>query len=408
MRRPNPSILTFVMAGGRGERLHPLTLERGKPAVPFGSKYRIVDFVLSSLVNSGCLAIYVLVQYKAQSLIDHLRRSWTIGGGIHEHFITAVPPQQREGEFWFKGTADAVHQNRNLVTDHDPDLVFVFGADHVYRMDVRQMVSFHLARGADATISALPVPVGEAGGFGILAVDGEGRVARFDEKPARPQPMPGDPGRALASMGNYVFNAQVLVDALASDAGRSGAHDFGRTIIPALLAERRKLYAYDFLQNEVPGVKPTEERGYWRDVGTIPAYWNAQMDLLGESPCFDLLNAQWPIRTAPYLGPGGQIVSAEIRDSIIGEGVYIQDARVRRSIIGRGVVLEERVEVEDSILMDHTIVGEGARVERAIVDRFNQIPPGAVVSAREAARFPGAHLDPSGIVVFPRGFTRRV
>ncbi|MBI3126200.1 MAG: glucose-1-phosphate adenylyltransferase [Candidatus Tectomicrobia bacterium] len=404
MRIPNPSVLAFVMAGGKGSRLHPLTLERGKPAVPFGSKYRIIDFVLSNLVNSGYLAIYVLVQYKAQSLIDHLRRSWNIGG-IDEHFIAAVPPQQREGEFWFKGTADAVHQNRNLVTDHDPDIVLVFGADHVYRMDVRQMVAFHLDRGADATISALPVPVGEAGGFGILAVDEESRVVGFDEKPARPQPIPGDPARALASMGNYVFRAEVLMEALAGDAARTGAHDFGHTVIPALLSEKRKLFAYDFLRNEVPGVKPGEEHGYWRDVGTIQAYWDAQMDLLGACPRFDLSNPQWPIRTGPYPGPGSQMVAAEVRDSLIGEGVCIKDARVRRSIIGRGVVLEEGVEVADSIVMDHTAVGGGARVERAIVDRFNRIPPGAQVSAAGISRLPGAHLDPSGIVVLPRGFT---
>jgi len=408
MRRRNPSVLAFVMAGGQGKRLYPLTLERGKPAVAFGSKYRLIDFVLSNLVNSGYMATYVLVQYKAQSLIDHLRRSWTLGSRFHEHFIMAVPPQQREGEFWFKGTADAVHQNRNLVTDHAPDIVLVFGADHVYRMDVRQMVEFHIERGADATISALPVPLERARGFGILAVDEEGRVLRFDEKPAEPRPMPGDPSRALASMGNYVFSARVLVEALASDAARAGAHDFGRTIIPALLAERRKLYAYDFLQNEVPGVNPTEERGYWRDVGTIPAYFEAQMDLLGENPPLDLANPEWPMRTGPYPGSGSRILSAEITDSVLGEGVHISRARIRRSVIGRGVIVEGDAEIADSVVMDHTLIGEGARVERAILDRFNQIPPGAAVSAAEAGRFQGAHVDPAGIIVLPRGFTRPV
>lgn len=402
----SPRVLSFVMAGGAGTRLHPLTLERGKPAVPFGSKYRIIDFVLSNLVNSGYLAIYVLVQYKAQSLIDHLRRSWAIGGRLDEHFIATVPPQQREGEFWFKGTADAVHQNRNLVTDHDPDIVLVFGADHVYRMDIRQMVRFHIESGADATISALPVPIKDATGFGVLAVDEKGRVERFDEKPAEPRPMPGDPTRALASMGNYVFSAPMLMEALASDATREGAHDFGRTVIPTMLADKRKLFAYDFLQNEIPGLKSYEERGYWRDVGTLQAYWEAQMDLVGESPVLDLANPDWPIRTSSYPGPGSRFISAEIDNAIVGEAVYVNRAKIRNSVISRGVRIEPGAEIIDSVVMGHTLVGAGARIERALVDRFNQIPAGAAVSAREAGRFPGSHVDPSGIIVLPRGFTR--
>lgn len=397
------------MAGGAGSRLRPLTVARGKPAVPFGSKYRIIDFALSNLVNSGYQSIYVLVQYLAQSLIDHLRRSWNIGGPMEENFVTAVPPQQRSGgEFWFKGTADSIHQNRNLVTDHAPDIVLVFGADHIYRMDVSQMVRFHVERGADATISALPTPLAEARGFGVLAVDEEGRVERFDEKPSRPRPMPGDASRALCSMGNYVFSAEVLMDALLRDAAREGEHDFGRTVIPALLGERKKMYAYDFLKNEVPGLRASEERGYWRDVGTIRAYWDAQMDLLGEAPRLDLRNNEWPIRTGAYPGPGSRILSTRVENALIGEGCQIAGARIERSVIGRGVMIEKGAEITDSVVMDHTHIGAGARLERAIVDRFNRIEAGASVTDAAAGAYPGAVSDPSGIIVLPRGFTRPV
>jgi len=397
------------MAGGAGSRLRPLTVARGKPAVPFGSKYRIIDFALSNLVNSGYQSIYVLVQYLAQSLIDHLRRSWNIGGPLEENFVTAVPPQQRSGgEFWFKGTADSIHQNRNLVTDHAPDIVLVFGADHIYRMDVSQMVRFHVERGADATISALPAPLAEARGFGVLAVDEEGRVERFDEKPSRPRPMPGDASCALCSMGNYVFSAEVLMDALLSDAAREGEHDFGRTVIPALLGERKKMYAYDFLKNEVPGLRASEERGYWRDVGTIRAYWDAQMDLLGEAPRLDLGNNEWPIRTGAYPGPGSRILSTRVENALIGEGCQIAGARIEHSVIGRGVMIEKGAEITDSVVMDHTHIGAGARLERAIVDRFNRIEAGASVTDAAAGAYPGAVSDPSGIIVLPRGFTRPV
>ena len=323
--------------------------------------------------------------------------------------MTAVPPQQRSGgEFWFKGTADSIHQNRNLVTDHAPDIVLVFGADHIYRMDVSQMVRFHVERGADATISALPAPLEEARGFGVLSVDEEGRVERFDEKPSRPRPMPGDSSRALCSMGNYVFSAEVLMDALLSDAAREGEHDFGRTVIPSLLGERKKMYAYDFLKNEVPGLRASEERGYWRDVGTIRAYWDAQMDLLGETPRLDLGNNEWPIRTGAYPGPGCRILSTRVENALIGEGCQIAGARIERSVIGRGVMIEKGAEITDSVVMDHNHIGAGARLERAIVDRFNRIKAGASVTDAAADAYPGAVSDPSGIIVLPRGFTRPV
>ena len=228
------------------------------------------------------------------------------------------------------------------------------------------MVRFHLERGADATISALPAPVEDAREFGVLAVDEEGRVERFDEKPLDPRPMPGDPSRALCSMGNYVFSSQVLMDALISDAAREGEHDFGRTIIPALLGERKKLYAYDFMKNEIPGVRPTEEKGYWRDVGTIKSYWETQMDLLGETPRLDLSNPDWPIHTSAYPGPGSRIVSAQVENALIGEGCQIAGARIDRSVIGRGVIIEKGAEVVDSIVMDHTRIGAGRNWKRRL------------------------------------------
>jgi glucose-1-phosphate adenylyltransferase len=397
-------ILGFILAGGRGERLQPLTRERGKPAVPFGGKYRIVDFVLSNFVNSGIHAVYALVQYKAQSLIEHLRMGWRFGG-LPDHFVIAVPPQMRWGESWYRGTADAVYQNLNLLRDFNPDIVMIFGADHVYRMDINQMLAAHLERDAQVTVAALPVPIGQATDFGIVAADTTGRIIGFEEKPAAPRPMPGDPTRALSSMGNYIFDRELLVDTLIEDARRSTDHDFGRTIIPELYPHA-SVFAYDFLTNAVPGTKPYEEHGYWRDVGTVAAYWQAHMDLLGPTPVFDLDNPQWPILTAASGGPAAHVIGGEITDSLVGEGSRIEGATVRRSILGRAVRVGRGAVIEESIVMDHTVIGAGARLRRVIADRYNVIADGDVIGAetqRDAQRF---HHDPSGIVLLPRGQTR--
>jgi len=390
-----PRILAFILAGGKGERLYPLTRERGKPAVPFGGKYRIVDFVLSNFVNSGIYALYVLVQYKAQSLIEHLRNAWRLGG-LPDHFVIVVPPQMRWAETWYQGTADAVYQNLNLLLDFAPDIVAIFGADHVYRMDIGQMLAFHQDRRADVTVAALPVPVAQAGSFGIMAAEADGRITRFEEKPPVPTPMPGDPTRALASMGNYLFTRDTLVDVLVEDARRSTDHDFGRTILPEMVGHAR-LYAYNFQENAVPGIHPYEEAGYWRDVGTIDAYWQAHMDLLGRTPRLDLANPRWPIYTAPYRGPSARVIAGTIEDSLLGEGCLVEDATVRRSILGRGVRVLPGATVEESILLDHTTVGAGARVRRVIADRFNVIDGGARVGVEPPA---------TGITVLPRGTTR--
>ena len=400
----SPRILGLILAGGKGERLFPLTQERSKPAVPFGSKYRIADFVLSNFVNSQIYSLYILVQYKSQSLIDHIRRGWRIGGLVDDHFIITVPPQMRWGESWYRGTADAVFQNLNLIRDVDPDLVAIFGADHVYRMDLQQMVAAHLDRHADVSVAALPVPIESASGFGIIETDADGRIVGWEEKPREPRPMPGDPTRALSSMGNYVFTTGVLVDSLLEDARRSTDHDFGHTIIPELYPYAR-VFAYDFMHNEIPGARPTEERGYWRDVGTIEAYWRANMDLLGPTPALDLDNPRWPILGAPFGGPSARILGGTIEDVLIGEGSVISGGTVRRSILGRGVVIERGATIEDSIIMDNTLVGRHSRIRRTIIDRFNVIPSGAVIG--EAAEPPeNAVVDPSGITIVARGTTR--
>ena len=397
-----PRVLALILAGGKGERLYPLTRERGKPAVPFGGKYRIADFVLSNFVNSGIYALYVLVQYKAQSLIDHVRNAWRLGG-LPDQFVLVVPPQMRWGETWYQGTADAVYQNLNLLLDFAPDLVAIFGADHIYRMDIGQMLAFHQAQRADVTVAALPVPVERASGFGVMVAEPDGRLVGFEEKPASPPPMPGDPSRALASMGNYLFTREALVDALLEDARRSTNHDFGRTILPELVPHAR-VYAYNFLENAVPGIQSHEEVGYWRDVGTIETYWQAHMDLLGRTPKLDLANPQWPIHTAAYRGPSARVIVGTIEDSLLGEGCIVDDAVIRRSILGRGVRVLAGAEVEESVVMDHTTIGAGARLRRVIADRFNLIPDGARIGLEPAEPRQGS--ADSGITVLPRGPTR--
>lgn len=392
-------ILAMVMAGGEGSRLYPLTAERSKPSVPFGARYRIVDFVLSNLMNSGIHAIYLLVQYKSQSLIEHVRKAWVLPPILPEHFITVVPPQMRRGQVWFQGTADAVHQNLNLIRQHRPDLVVVFGADHVYRMDVRQMVQFHLDNAANATVAALPVPLKQASAFGIIDADSRGRVRAFLEKPANPPPMASDPTRAYASMGNYLFNADVLEQALIECHAR-GENDFGKHVLPRL-TEGGRLYAYDFGQNRVPGVRDYEEHAYWRDVGTLDAYYEAHMDVLGLEPRFDVFNAQWPIFSSNYQGPVARFQNAQIDNGMVSAGCLIQGARVKDSVLRREVVLEPGVELEGCVIMDNVTIRAGARLRRVIVDRYNIIEPNTRIGydrATDAARY---KVTENGVVVVP-------
>jgi glucose-1-phosphate adenylyltransferase len=404
MPRP-PRVLTMIMAGGKGERLHPLTRERSKPSVPFGGRYRIIDFVLSNLVNSGLFSMYVLVQYRSQSLIEHLRVAWRMTGILSDAFIAVVPPQMRAGEAWYRGTADAVLQNLHLIDDFNPDLVAVFGADHIYRIDISQMLTFHQASGAEVTVAARPVRLEQASSFGVLSIDRQHRVVEWAEKPRVPSGMPNDPTRALVSMGNYIFSRQALVDALLDDARRSTDHDFGRSIIPEMVPTGR-VFAYDFQDNEVPGVKPYEEPGYWRDVGNIQSYWDAHMDLLGESPRFDLDNRAWPIQAGAHPGPPTRFIGGDVDNSLIAEGSLIKRASIRNSILGRNVWVNEGARIEDSIVMDFTSVGKGARIRRAIVDRYNIIPADREIGSDVGQDRLRYHVDPSGLVVVPRGGRR--
>lgn len=387
----------MVLAGGEGTRLMPLTAERSKPAVPFGGRYRIVDFVLSSFINSDINSIYLLVQYKSQSLIEHIRNGWVMATLHSGDFVTVVPPQMRGGPEWFEGTADAVYQNMNLVEPNDPSLVAVFGADHIYRMDIRAMAQFHCERDADITVSAIPVPLAEATAFGVIAADADGRVREFQEKPAQPKPMPGDPTRAFASMGNYIFNPSVLLGAV-REACEAGAKDFGRDVLPRLMSTHR-LFAYDFATNSVPGVRPYEERAYWRDVGTIESYFAANRDTLGLQPRLNLFNPHWPIHSSSYQGPIARIIRGEVTNSDIGAGSLVHGAVLRDSVIRREVMIEEDVVIEDSIIMDYSIIKRGARVRRAIVDRYNTIGENERLGYDLDDDCKRHHVSPSGIVV---------
>jgi glucose-1-phosphate adenylyltransferase len=395
-------VLAIIMAGGKGERLMPLTEQRSKPAVPFGGKYRSVDFVLSNFLNSGIMAMYVLVQYRSQSLIEHLRRAWRVGGRIQQNFITVVPPQMKARGGWYEGTADAVYHNLNLIRDFAPDLVAVFGADHIYRMDINQMISFHVEQRAEVTVAALPVPLHAASGFGIIEANRDGRVTGFEEKPKRPKPMPRDPDHAYSSMGNYLFDTDLLAKVLEEDAAQSGTHDFGRNVIPSLLKGHRVM-AYNFCDNIVPGTKPYEEQGYWRDVGTLDAYWQAHMDMLGSTPLFDLRNQEWPILTETFDGPTASFARATIEDSLVGQGSLVTDANIRRSVIGRNVHIEHGAEIDECVILDGARIGSKARLRRVIADRYHVIPQSAEIGLVPATDRKQYQTTKSGLVILPRG-----
>ena len=405
MIAPTRRVLGIILAGGKGERLHPLTHERSKPAVPFGGKYRIIDFVLSNFVNSGIQSCYVLVQYMSQSLIEYLRTSWRTAGLTRDQFITVVPPQMRLGTMWYRGTADAVRQNLNLISDFDPDIVAVFGSDHIYRMDIGQMMQYHVEKGADLTVATIRVPLKSASSFGVVETDAKGRITAFAEKPAEPKAMPGDPSHALSSMGNYFFTTQALVDILNDKAFADPDLDFGRSILPEI-PKKLKAYAYDFSANVLPGIKAYEEKGYWRDVGTVAAYYEANMDILGERPKLNLNNRRWSIHSGRYDGPPAKIVEGRITNSIIGDGCFIRNATIRNSILGRGVHVHDGAVIEDSIIMDFCKVRTEARLKRVIVDRFNEIAAKEVLGGASSKANARCFVDPSGLVVVPRGQTR--
>ena len=361
-------MLGIVLAGGEGKRLYPLTMDRAKPAVPFGGAYRLIDFVLSNLVNAGYERICVLTQYKSHSLDRHISQTWWTSG-FHGEYITPVPAQQRLGPRWYTGSADAIFQSMNLIRDEEPEYIVVFGADHVYRMDPSQMVAAHIDSGADVTVAGIRVPRSEAFAFGCIDADASGKITRFLEKPSDPPGTPDDPDSTFASMGNYVFTTAALVEALNADAADSDSdHDMGGDIIPAFVAQDRA-FVYDFKDNVVPG-EIERDKGYWRDVGTLDAFYDAHMDLVSVHPVFNLYNRRWPIRGESLnLPPAKFVQGGRAEDSVVGSGCIVSAASVIRSVLSANVFIDDGAVVEDSVLMPGVRVGKGATVRHAILDK---------------------------------------
>jgi glucose-1-phosphate adenylyltransferase len=402
-------MLGVILAGGRGERLFPLTQHRAKPAVPFGGRYRIIDFVLSNFVNSGILSIYVLTQFKAQSLLQHLDRGWRTSDFLGEHFVIPVPAQMRSGEEWYQGTADSVYQNLYLLERHNPKLVAVFGADHIYRMNIRQMIDEHQRKSADVTVAAIPARIEEAFQFGVIEVDADWRIIGFQEKPKQAKSIPGEPNYALVSMGNYLFNNEVLIDALNADAKVTWSnHDFGRDVLPNLIKDGR-VYAYDFRKNRVPVPSKGEESSYWRDLGTIDAYYDANMDLCSIDPSFNLYNRSWPLRTVSFADPPAKFVfdwkdrQGMAVNSIVAEGTIISGSYVHNCVVGRNVRIHSYGHIEDSVIMDWVEIGRGCKIRRAIIDKSNVIPSGTQIGYDIEKDRELYTISPNGVVVLSRG-----
>ena len=396
-------VLGMIKKKKKGERLYPLTKDRSKPSVPFGGKYRIVDFVLSNFVNSGIFSSYVLVQYLSQSLIEYLRTTWRTEGIVSDHFLTCVPPQMRLGEIWYRGTADCVRQNINLVKDFAPDVVAIFGADHIYRMDVRQMIDYHVAHKADVTVAANTVPLQAATAFGVLGTNAEGRIVEFNEKPAHPQCIPGDPKHAYASMGNYIFNTDALLQILQKRFADTPALDFGKHILPKILTDYRT-FAYNFQSQKLPGAKAYEEAGYWRDVGTIESFWQTHMDLLGPKPKLDLNNPAWPISTTLNRVPPTKFLGGSIVNSLIGDGCVINPkVKIKNCVISDSVVIGEGAELEGCVIMDNCEIKADCKLKKVVMDRFNTIAAKQTIGLDLEKDSQKYYIDPSGIIVIPRG-----
>ena len=397
--RSQPNVLAIVLAGGEGKRLFPLTEDRAKPAVPFGGSYRLIDFVLSNLVNAGFMRIAVLTQYKSHSLDRHISQAWSLSGPTTQ-YIASVPAQQRRGKRWYNGSADAILQSLNLIHDEKPDYVIVFGADHVYRMDPSMMVEEHIATGMDCSVAGIRVPREEASAFGCIQADGMGSITEFIEKPANPPSTPDDPKMTYASMGNYVFTTQALIDALLADEhDDSSDHDMGGNIIPYFV-DKGQAHVYDFLANEVPGATD-RDRGYWRDVGTIDSYYEAHMDLISVHPIFNLYNRHWPIHSTETQNfpPAKFVQNGIAQSSMVAPGCIVSGGTVRNSILSSDVHVADGATVEGSVLLPGVRVGKGAVVRRAIIDKNAVISDGAIVGVdpeRDAQRF---KISDSGVVV---------
>ena len=397
-----PRVLVIVLAGGEGRRLIPLTADRAKPAVPFGGNYRIIDFVLSNFANSRYLKIVVLTQYKSHSLDRHISQTWRFST-LLGNYVTPVPAQMRRGPQWFSGSADAIYQNLNLISDERPDVVCVFGADHIYHMDTRQMVEHHLAVGAGVTVAAIPVPLHEASQFGVIEASPEGKIIEFHEKRTDPPTMPGDSNRALASMGNYVFDTQALIDIVSPTGDDDIATDLGGDVIPAL-TRQGVAHMYDFSTNVVPG-QADHERGYWRDVGSLDAYYEANMDLLQPVPPYSLHNADWPVYSLQlplppakvYHGPSGE--PALVGRSLLSAGSIVSGGKVDRSILFPQTYVDAGAEVTDSILFPGVRVEPGARLHRCVIDKNVVVPAGRSIGHDSDADRAEFVMSDRGVIV---------
>jgi glucose-1-phosphate adenylyltransferase len=403
------TVTSLIMAGGRGERLYPLTRDRAKPAVPFGGIYRIIDFTLSNCINSGMRHIYVLSQYKSLSLSRHIQLGWNILSGTLGEYVTVVPAQQRINEDWYKGTADAIFQNIYLLQKKTPDMALILSGDHIYKMDYRELIHFHMMKGADVTVAAVEMDRNLSNQLGVIEVDADFRIKGFQEKPDHPQTVPSKPDKILASMGVYVFNTEIMVKRLIEDAKRGTEHDFGKNVIPAMVASGDRAFAFSFVDER-------GETSYWRDVGTVEAYFEASMDLVSVCPLLNLYDASWPIHTYHAPSPPAKTILDEASEggrrgaayeSLIAGGAIISGGEVRRSIISANVRVDSHARVEDSILLDGVRVKEGAKIRKAIVDKYSEIPEGMTIGYDLKEDMKNFTVTESGIVVVSKGFRLR-
>ena len=403
--RARPKVLAMVLAGGEGKRLMPLTMDRAKPAVPFGGTYRLIDFVLSNLANAEMRQIAVLTQYKSHSLDKHISLTWRMSTMLG-NYVTPVPAQQRLGPRWYQGSADAIYQSMNLIRDEEPDYVVVFGADNIYRMDVHQMLDAHLDGGLGGTVAGIRVPRSQASAFGVIDAGADNKIKEFLEKPAEPPGLPDDPEASFGSMGNYIFTTDALIDALIADAeNEDSRHDMGGDIIPSFVS-RGDAQVYDFTANEVPG-STERDKAYWRDVGTLDAYHEAHMDLVSVDPVFNLYNQEWPIWTYPVQMPGAKFTLDGVsRDSIVSHGCVVKGGSIETSVISPNVQVHEGATVDHSVILSHVTVGQNAVIHHAILDKHVVVPDGAQVGVdSEADEARGFYVSEGGITVVPKGVT---
>ena len=412
--RTKKKTVGMVLAGGKGTRLHPLTWKRTKPAVPFASKYRIIDFALNNMINSEIFGMYVLTQFKAQSLTEHIQRNWRFGSFLSDYFITLAPAQmylyEELGAEWYRGTADAIYQNIHLINNNEPDFVAIFSGDHIYKMDISRMIDDHMRNHADVTIAAYPTTVDEGQRFGILQVDQNFQITEFQEKPKNPKEIPGRPGYCLASMGNYIFSYRALLELLNRDAANeTSEHDFGKDVLPMALQDGYKVMAYDFASNPLPG--QSGPNTYWRDVGTIDSYWEANMDLVAVTPEFDLFNEAWPLRTSTEFSPPAKFVHEEVErrgqafNSLLAGGVIISGGTVRRSILSRRVRVNSLSLLENSVVFDDVTVQRRCTIRNAIIDKNVTIPEGTQIGVNlDDDRARGFTVTENGVVAVPKSY----